>query len=68
MTSAEESLQRAEELLARLEQTRGELQRLADDEEPERAIEVLGQLAELAKQVEAELARAKRQADVDARS
>jgi len=62
----EESLRRAEELLARLKATRGELERLADEEQADRAIEVLGELAELAKAVEHELARARREADAGA--
>ena len=58
-----EPLRRAEELLARLESTRGELERLAAAENAEAAIDVLGELAEIAREVEAELARARAQAD-----
>jgi hypothetical protein len=57
--SAEDSLQRAEQLLEKLEQARA---RLEQTEDPEAAIEVLSELAEIAKQVEAELARARREA------
>jgi hypothetical protein len=57
--NAEDSLKRAEELLAKLEQARA---RLEATEDPEAAIDVLSELAEIAKQVEAELARAKREA------
>ena len=65
--SADEHLQRAEELLTRLERTRDELDRLAaNDPDTERAIEVLQELAELAKQVEVEIARAKREAEAEA--
>jgi hypothetical protein len=64
--TTEESLRRAEELLARLEATRVELERLTDAEESDRAIEVLAELAELAKQVETELQRARREADAPA--
>ena len=66
--STEESLSRAEELLARLEAARGELDRLASEEggSPERALELLGELSELAKGVEEELERAKRSAEADA--
>jgi hypothetical protein len=64
--SAEESLRRAEELLAKLEATRAELERLTEADESDRAIEVLGELAELAKQVETELQRARREADAAA--
>ncbi len=66
--STEESLSRAEELLARLEAARGELDRIAQEEggSPERALEILGELSELAKAVEEELERAKRAAEADA--
>jgi hypothetical protein len=57
--SAEESLQRAEVLLERLERTRQELESTQD---PDRAIEILSELAEIAKEVEAELAKAKKEA------
>ena len=62
--SAEESLGRAEELLARLEATRAELERLAQSEDADAAIEVLQELAGIARDVEAELQRARREADV----
>ena len=63
---SDEHLQRAEELLKRLEATRDELERLAaDDPDTERAIQVLQELSELAKQVESELARARRQAEAE---
>ena len=61
--AAEESLQRAEELLAELESTRAELERLSDSEDVNGAIDALTRLSELAKQVEAELQRARREAD-----
>ena len=66
--TTEESLSRAEELLARLEAARGELDRLAEEEggSPERALEILSELSELAKAVEEELERAKRSAEADA--
>ena len=53
----DESLNRAEELLSRLEAARAELDRLSSDENasPERALEILGELSELAKAVEEEL-------------
>jgi hypothetical protein len=57
--TAEDSLRRAEDLLEQLEKARA---RLEQTEDPEAAIEVLGELAEIAKQVEAELARARREA------
>jgi hypothetical protein len=70
MTAADESLTRAEELLARVEAARAELERLSEGEggSPERAIELLGELSELAKAVEEELARAQREAEADAQS
>jgi exonuclease VII small subunit len=61
--SAEESLNKAEDLLARLEQART---RLEGTEDPEQAIDILQELAELAKEVEAELQRAKRSAETEA--
>lgn len=59
-TPAEDALRRAEILLERLEQTRARLEATTD---PEQAIDVLGELAEIAKQVEAELEQARRDAD-----
>jgi len=63
--SGDDSLTRAEELLTRLEAARAELEQLSQGESgsPERAIELLGELAELAKAVEEELERAQRQAE-----
>jgi poly(A) polymerase Pap1 len=58
--SSDESLKRAEELLEKLEQARA---RLESTEDPEAAIQVLSELSELAREVEAELTRAKREAD-----
>ncbi len=68
--STDESLTRAEELLARVEAARTELEQLSTEEggSPERAIELLGELAELAKAVEEELTRAQRAAEADAQS
>ena len=65
---SDESLNRAEELLSRLEAARAELDRLSSDESasPERALEILGELSELAKAVEEELTRAQREAETDA--
>ena len=61
--SADEALGRAEELLERLKATRDELERLAAAEDAESAVEVLTELAELAKEVESELAKARARAD-----
>jgi hypothetical protein len=56
----DDSLQRAESLLERLERTRQELESTQD---PDRAIEILSELAEIAKEVEVELARVKRESE-----
>jgi hypothetical protein len=67
--TTDESLTRAEDLLAKLEAARGELDRLAQEEgggSPERALEILGELSELAKAVEEELERARRASEADA--
>jgi hypothetical protein len=64
--TAEDSLRRAEELLDRLERTRAELEKVAESQDSEAAIEVLTELAEIAKEVEAELTRAKREAEAEA--
>ncbi len=61
--SSEDALARADELLGRLETTRA---RLEQTEDAEQAIEILAELSELAKQVEAELQRARRQAGAGA--
>jgi hypothetical protein len=61
--SADESLNNAEDLLARLEAARA---RLDETQDPDQAIEILQELAELAKEVEAELQRAKRSAETEA--
>ena len=63
MSTADESLNNAEHLLARLEAAR---QRLDETEDPDQAIEILQELAELAKEVESELQRAKRAAETEA--
>jgi hypothetical protein len=62
--TADEALGRTEELLERLKATREELERLAAAEDAESAVEVLTELADLAKEVEAELAKARARADV----
>jgi hypothetical protein len=61
--SSEERLQRAEELLGKLEAARA---RLETTEDPEQALELLAELAEIAKQVEVEISAAKREADAGA--
>jgi hypothetical protein len=59
VSPAEEALKRAEELLERLEKTR---ERLEATQDPDQAIDILAELAEIAKQVEAELEQARRDA------
>jgi exonuclease VII small subunit len=61
--TTEESLGKAEDLLARLESARAKLDQTND---PDEAIEILQELAELAKEVEGELQRAKRAAETEA--
>jgi hypothetical protein len=63
--SAEESLDRAEQLLARLEAARAELEQLAEADDAERALDILTELAQLSKSIEEELQRAKREAEGD---
>jgi hypothetical protein len=64
--TAEDALNRAEELLVRLEVARAELERLSQADDAEKALDILGELAELSKAIEEELQRAKREAEVDA--
>jgi hypothetical protein len=63
VSGAEDALAQAEELLARLDRAR---QRLESTEDPETAIEVLGELNEIAKQIEAAVSEAKRRAEAEA--
>ena len=65
MSSVDEALAHAEELLARLNERREELERLAeaDDVDGEAAVDVIAELAELAREIEAELTRARTMAD-----
>jgi exonuclease VII small subunit len=58
--SAEDRLKNAETLLDRLEQSRARLESTTD---PDEAIEVLQELAEIAKEVESQLQQAKREAE-----
>jgi hypothetical protein len=68
MSGTEAALRRTEELLARLNERREELERLAaaDDVDGEAAVDVIAELAELAKEIESELSRARALADADA--
>jgi hypothetical protein len=65
LSSVDEALAKAEELLARLNERREELERLAeaDDLDGDAAVSVIAELAELARQIEAELTRARTMAD-----
>jgi hypothetical protein len=58
--SAEDRLRNAEQLLDRLERTRA---RLEETKDPDQAIEILSELAEIAKEVESQLQQAKREAE-----
>jgi hypothetical protein len=61
--SANDALERASELLTRVEALR---ERLDGTDDPEQAIEILQELSELAKEVDAEIERARRAAEADA--
>jgi hypothetical protein len=63
VVNAHDSLGRAEELLARLEAQR---EKLESTDDPDQAIEVLQELADLARQIEVELQAARRAAETDA--
>jgi hypothetical protein len=58
--SAEDSLKHVQDLLARLEAVRA---RLEATEDPEQAVDVLAELAELAREVEAEVERARQESE-----
>ncbi len=59
-SGAEERLRSAEQLLDRLERTRERLEQTSD---PDEAIAILTELAEIAKEVEGQLQQAKREAE-----
>lgn len=61
MSSAEEALGRAEDLLSQLSGKRDELEQLAkaDDIDGDAAVDLIADLADLARQIEAELTRAR---------
>ena len=61
--SADEALSRAEKLLEKVEEARQQLEHADDSAQ---AIEILSRLSELAKEVEAELSRARREAEAEA--
>jgi hypothetical protein len=64
-TPVDDALARAEELLGTLNAKREELERLAaaDDVDGDSAVDLIAELAELARQIEAELTRARALAD-----
>jgi uncharacterized protein YoxC len=67
MSESNESLQRAEELLERLRVKIDELDALAAGEgDVDRAVDDLAAIAEIAKEIEAEIQRARRAADAGA--
>ncbi len=65
MTPVDDALARAEELLGQLNERREELERLAaaDEVDGDAAVDLISQLAELARQIEAELTLARNLAD-----
>ena len=65
MSEVDAALARAEELLGTLNERRDELERLAtaDDVDGDAAVDLISELAELARQIEAELTRARSLAD-----
>ncbi len=65
MSTADEALGRAEELLASLNEKRDALEQLAaaDDIDGDAAVDLIADLADLARQIEAELTRARTIAD-----
>jgi hypothetical protein len=68
VSAADDAIARAEELLGQLNVRRDDLERLADAEDldAEAAVQTIAELAELAKQIEAELTRARGLADAGA--
>lgn len=65
MTTSE-SLQRAEELLERLRAKLDELERLAEAGDADAAVDDLTEIAEIAKEIESEITRARASADAGA--
>jgi hypothetical protein len=63
VSDADDALRRVEELHERLIAAREELDKAAEREDPDAAVDILTQLAELAKEVEAELQKARARAD-----
>ncbi|MBA3333849.1 MAG: hypothetical protein M3Q59_05340 [Actinomycetota bacterium] len=67
MSTSGEALGRAEELLAQLNEKREKLERLAqaDDIDGDAAVDLIADLADLARQIEVELTRARAIVDAD---
>jgi hypothetical protein len=65
VTPVDDALAKAEELLGRLNERRDELERLAaaDDVDGDAAVDLITELAELAREIEVELTRARTLAD-----
>ena len=65
MSEVDAALARAEELLGTLNERRDALERLAsaDEVDGDAAVDLIGELAELARQIESELTRARNLAD-----
>jgi hypothetical protein len=65
MTAVDDALARAEELLGQLNERREELERLAtaEDVDGDAAVDLISELAELARRIEAELTQARNLAD-----
>jgi predicted translin family RNA/ssDNA-binding protein len=61
--SSNESLQRAEELLERMRVKLEELEQLAETGDADAAVDDLAEIAEIAKEIEAEVTRARTSAD-----
>jgi hypothetical protein len=66
VTTSSESLGRALELLERLQSKLGDLERAAETGETDGAVDDLTQIAEIAKEIEAEVQRARQAADAGA--
>lgn len=66
MNASDESLERAQELLERLQAKLGDLERAAESGETDGAVDDLTQIAEIAKEIEAEVQRARQAADAGA--
>lgn len=62
----DDRLERAEELLGRVEAARAELERISGGGDADALIDVLAKLAELAREVDGEIVRVKREADAEA--